>query len=161
MAPKELNFITGNPNKLAEVRAILSASAPHITLTSQPLDLVEIQGTVEEVTLDKCRRAAAAIQGPVLVEDTCLRFRAMKELPGPYIKWFMLALGPQELYKMLEGFEDKTVTAVATFGYSAGPGSEPVLFQGRTEGRLVRSRGPTVFGELSCPFCIGCEGMPG
>lgn len=55
MAPKELNFITGNKNKLSEVQAILEGI---IELKSKSLDLPELQGTVEEVTLDKCRRAA-------------------------------------------------------------------------------------------------------
>jgi len=58
MAPTELNFITGNKNKLAEVQAILGDI---ITLKTQPLDLLEIQGTVEEVTLDKAKRAAAIV----------------------------------------------------------------------------------------------------
>jgi inosine triphosphate pyrophosphatase len=61
----------------------------------------------------------------------------------------MLALGPQQLHKMLEGFEDKSAQAVCTFGYCEGPGHEPVLFQGRTDGKLVESRGSTVFGELA------------
>lgn len=50
-----VNFITGNANKLGEVKAILE---PAIQVESQALDLIEIQGTLEEVTLDKCRRAA-------------------------------------------------------------------------------------------------------
>jgi inosine triphosphate pyrophosphatase len=145
--PKHLNFITGNKNKLAEVQAILSGV---IDLRNQNLDLVEIQGTVEEVTRDKCRRAAEAINGPVLVEDTCLCFKAMNGLPGPYIKWFMQSLGPQHLHKLLSGFDDKSAQAVCTFGYSEGPGHEPILFQGRTDGKLVESRGSTVFGWDSC-----------
>jgi inosine triphosphate pyrophosphatase len=56
--PQHLNFITGNANKLAEVQAILSGV---IELRSQNVDLVEIQGTVEEVTKDKARRAAEAV----------------------------------------------------------------------------------------------------
>lgn len=59
----------------------------------------------------------------------------------------MLALGAQQLHKMLSGFEDKSAQAVCTFAYCEGPGHEPVLFQGRTEGKLVESRGPTVFGK--------------
>ncbi|RII10800.1 hypothetical protein CUC08_Gglean006800 [Alternaria sp. MG1] len=55
--PTVLNFITGNKNKLAEVQAILSGV---IELRNQNVDLVEIQGTVEEVTKDKARRAAEA-----------------------------------------------------------------------------------------------------
>lgn len=56
--PKHLNFITCNANKLAESRAILGDT---IELRSQSLDLLEIQGTVEEVSIDKCRRAAEAV----------------------------------------------------------------------------------------------------
>jgi hypothetical protein len=59
MAPKELNFITGNKNKLAEVQAILSVTP--VKLQSQAVDLLEIQGTIEEVSKDKCRRAAEAV----------------------------------------------------------------------------------------------------
>jgi inosine triphosphate pyrophosphatase len=99
MAPRQLNFITGNKNKLIEVEAILGAT---VDLQSKAIDLVEIQGTIEEISADKCRRAAEAVslsppissknvltliqvQGPVLVEDTCLCFNALKELPGPYM----------------------------------------------------------------------------
>jgi inosine triphosphate pyrophosphatase len=54
-----VNFITGNANKLGEVKAILE---PAIQVESQTLDLIEIQGTLEEVTLDKCRRAADLVR---------------------------------------------------------------------------------------------------
>ncbi|KAI9746519.1 MAG: nucleoside triphosphate pyrophosphohydrolase ham1 [Claussenomyces sp. TS43310] len=143
MAPTHLNFITGNANKLIEVNAILGDT---VDLRSQALDLVEIQGTIEEVSADKCRRAAAAIQGPVLVEDTCLCFTALKELPGPYIKWFMQAIGHEGLNNLLAAYPDKSAQAVCTFAYCEGPGHEPVIFQGRTEGKIVPARGPTNFG---------------
>lgn len=55
MPVMELIFITGNPNKLIEVKAILGDT---VLLTSKSLDLPEIQGTIEEIALDKCRRAA-------------------------------------------------------------------------------------------------------
>jgi len=47
---------------------------------------------------------------------------------------------------MLAGFPSKRATAICTFAYSAGPGSEPILFEGRTEGKIVPARGPTHFG---------------
>lgn len=59
MAPKELNFITGNKNKLLEVRAILGDC---IELQSRSVDLPEIQGTIEEVSKDKARRAAEEVR---------------------------------------------------------------------------------------------------
>lgn len=38
--------------------------------------------------------------------------------------------------------------AVCTFAFSAGPGEEPILFQGRTPGKIVPPRGPPNFGML-------------
>lgn len=61
MAPKRLNFITGNKNKLSETKAILGDT---VDLQSQSLDLPEIQGTIEEISVDKCRRAANAVGSP-------------------------------------------------------------------------------------------------
>ena len=58
MSLKQINFITGNKNKLAEVKAILG----HVVqLQSQSLDLTEIQGTIEDISMDKCRRAAEIV----------------------------------------------------------------------------------------------------
>ena len=81
-----------------------------------------------------------------MVEDTCLCFNALKGLPGPYIKWFLQRLGHEGLNAMLVGFEDKTAYALCTFAFSKGPGHEPVVFAGRTDGRIVQARGPHEFG---------------
>ncbi|WPH00794.1 Putative Inosine triphosphate pyrophosphatase [Acrodontium crateriforme] len=148
MAPKELNFITGNKNKLAEVQAILSCTP--VKLDSKAIDLLEIQGSIEEISRDKAIRAAETVNGPVLVEDTCLCFDALGELPGPYVKWFLQALGAKDFHKLLAGFEDKSAQAVCTFGYCEGPGKEVLIFQGRTAGKIVEARGPTSFGWDAC-----------
>ena len=60
--PQELVFVTGNANKLREVQAILGSSVP--SLTNRALDLPELQGTIEDVTLDKAQRAAAEVCPP-------------------------------------------------------------------------------------------------
>lgn len=59
MGMPSLNFITSNPNKLREVKAILGDA---VDLTSQRLDLTEVQGSIEEISRDKCRRAAAMVK---------------------------------------------------------------------------------------------------
>lgn len=58
MRPSTLNFITGNANKLAEVKAILGKA---VNLQSKSIDLPEIQGTIDEISKDKCMRAAVAV----------------------------------------------------------------------------------------------------
>lgn len=47
---------------------------------------------------------------------------------------------------MLSAYSDKSATAVCTFAYCGGPGEEALLFQGRTEGKIVPARGPGTFG---------------
>ncbi|KAI0199072.1 inosine triphosphate pyrophosphatase [Astrocystis sublimbata] len=172
--PREVNFITGNVNKLSEVRAILEPTGTAVR--NQALDLPEIQGSLEDVTREKCRVAAEQVGGPVLVEDTCLCFNALNGLPGPYMwvviislspslslylvilfdsvilkcknnsKWFMKDIGHEGLNNLLAAYDDKSAQAVATFGFCKGPGQEVLLFQGRTDGRIVPARGPTHFG---------------
>ncbi|KAL6849731.1 nucleoside triphosphate pyrophosphohydrolase ham1 [Amphichorda felina] len=145
--PDHVNFITGNANKLREVKLILE---PAIEVRSQAIDVEEVQGTIEEVTKSKCRKAAELTNGPVLVEDTALCYNALGGLPGPYIKWFMATIGHQGLNNILAAYEDKSAEAVCTFGYSAGPDHEPILFQGRCPGKIVPPRGPTDFGWDAC-----------
>lgn len=59
--PSTLNFITGNANKLAEVRAILASSGTPVELQSKKIDLPELQGTIEEISRDKALRAAEEV----------------------------------------------------------------------------------------------------
>ena len=68
-------------------------------------------------------------------------------LPVPS-KWFMKSLGHAGLNNLLAAYEDKSAQAVCTFAYSAGPGHEPILFQGITDGKIVPPRGPGDFGRL-------------
>lgn len=44
----------------------------------------------------------------------------------------MQSLGLDGLNKMLDSYEDRSAEAVCTFAFSHGPGTQPILFQGRT-----------------------------
>ena len=64
--PRLLDFITGNPGKLAEVRAILAAGGDEggrmPELRSRAVEVLEIQGSVEEVAREKARSAAVKVR---------------------------------------------------------------------------------------------------
>jgi len=142
---RPITFVTGNKKKLEEFLSILGATFPREVINNG-LDLPEFQGTPQEVATEKCREAAKTIKGPVFVEDTSLCFNALGGLPGPYIKWFLKNLGPDGLPRILADFEDKTGYALCIFAYSAGEGEEVVLFEGKTEGEIVKPRGKRDFG---------------
>lgn len=147
---KTLVFVTGNVNKLKEVVKILGDNFP-MKVVSKKIDLPEFQGEPDDISIEKCKLAAKEIQGPVICEDTCLCFNAMKGLPGPYIKWFLEKLKPEGLCKMLSAYEDKSAYALCTFAYSSGnPAEDVVLFHGKTDGTIVEPRGPRTFGWDPC-----------
>lgn len=145
--PKTVHFVTGNANKLAEVRAILGSSCDaSFTLEAKKVDLPELQGEPEDIAAEKASLAARDIGGPTLVEDTSLCFNALGGLPGPYVKWFLEKTGHDGLNNLLAAYDDKSAYAQCIFAYCEGPGYKPVVFVGRTDGTIVPARGPTDFG---------------
>ncbi|XP_026738462.1 inosine triphosphate pyrophosphatase [Trichoplusia ni] len=152
MTQRTITFVTGNAKKLEELRAILGGNFP-LEIISHKLDLPELQGEIDEVSIKKCQEAARRLKRPVLVEDTSLCFNALKGLPGPYIKWFLEKLEPEGLTKLLTGWEDKTAKAVCTFAYcdANNENLDVMLFQGVTNGQIVSPRGTRDFG-WDCVF---------
>ena len=147
---KTLVFVTSNENKLKEFTQIIGLN-DQWNIISKSIDLPEYQGEPDEISIQKCKIAAEHVKGPVVVEDTCLCFNAFGGLPGPYIKWFLDKLKPEGIYKMLNGWEDKSAYALCTFAYSSGcPCDEIVLFRGVTYGKIVEPRGSTTFGWDPC-----------
>ena len=139
-----ITFATGNEKKYVEAKAILPAT---VDLQKRHMDLTEIQGSRHEIAVFKCRQAAELVKGPVISEDTSLGFNAFKGLPGPYIKYFLEAVGVDGLYNMLQAFPDKSAVAYCTVAYwdpSTMP--EPVVFEGHVDGSVVSPRGPQNFG---------------
>ncbi|XP_042318480.1 inosine triphosphate pyrophosphatase isoform X2 [Sceloporus undulatus] len=90
-------FVTGNAKKLEEVIQILGNSFPY-KLVAKKIDLPEYQGEPDDISIQKCQEAAKQIQGPVIVEDTCLCFKALGGLPGPYITG-----NPEDPVKLFKG----------------------------------------------------------
>ncbi|KAJ3447303.1 inosine triphosphate pyrophosphatase/ham1 protein [Anaeramoeba flamelloides] len=141
----KVTFVTGNKGKLREVKAIFEESIS-FEFIQNDIDLDEIQGSPEEVIIDKIKRAAKEVNGPVICEDVSLCFNGLNGMPGPYIKWFLKKLGVNGLVKILSPFEDKTCYALCIFAFCKGPNSEPILFKGRTNGTIVEPRGENGFG---------------
>jgi len=146
---KVITFVTGNINKVQEVKAILGADFAH-EIKLEPLDIIEVQGDPEFVAKSKCQTAAKLISGPVMVEDTSLHLAALNGMPGPYIKYFEKALGLDQLHKLIDGWPNKAATAVCTMAYSEGADMDVRLFKGVLEGQLVARRGENGFGWDAC-----------
>lgn len=144
-----LTFVSGNKGKVKEVQEILNGKV--LFDFYDPEDIIhEIQGSIEEVAVAKAREAAKLLSKSVIVEDTALVFEAFgNQLPGPYIKQFVKALGVANICKMLDGFgqDSRNATAISTFAVCQWPSMKVSIFQGKTSGSIVhKSRGDNGFG---------------
>lgn len=102
-----LLFVTSNPAKLLEARAILETPLQQVDL-----DLPEIQDLdLVAVVRDKAQRAFAVVGAAVLVEDTALGLDSLGGFPGPLVRWALAAAGPDALCRMATGCATRNATA--------------------------------------------------
>ena len=143
-----ITFVTGNKKKVEEIKRILSDGDDELPfdITNRKIDVPELQGDPIDIAKEKCRLAAAEVNGPVLTEDTSLCFNSLNGMPGPYIKWFLEKCGHDGLNSMLNGFDDKTAYAQTVMAFTTGPGQPIEIFDGRTDGSIVPPRGALDFG---------------
>lgn len=129
-------FATSNPNKLAEVSAIMGYPLEQIDLG----ELDEIQAIDgEEVIRHKAKLAYEKAWKPVLVEDVSLSFRARNGLPWALIKWFLEAQKDEGIIKMMSTFDDRHVVARCYVSYYNG--KDRVTVKWEVEGSVPRERG--------------------
>eukprot|EP00744_Colponema_vietnamica_P010799 GILI01015222.1.p1 GENE.GILI01015222.1~~GILI01015222.1.p1 ORF type:complete len:208 (-),score=12.72 GILI01015222.1:36-638(-) len=143
--PPLITLVTGNKGKLAEMQAMLGDTQT-VRFDISKIDLDELQGeSPAEIAKAKALKAFQTLQRPVLIDDTSLCFNALGGLPGPYIKWFLGAMGNEGLPKLLAGFEDKSAYASCIFTLCVDE-STVLHFEGRCNGRIVSPRGESGFG---------------
>jgi len=138
---KKIIFISSNEAKVKYLSDYF-----HMPVEYLKLDLPEIQSlSLREVAEDKAKRAYREIKKPVLVEDTSLVFNALGGLPGPLVKWFYEALGNEGLCRLLDDYEDKSITAEVAFAFCDEVGVK--IFSGKVEGEISKEpRGEAGFG---------------
>jgi non-canonical purine NTP pyrophosphatase (RdgB/HAM1 family) len=128
---KQIYLITGNEGKLREFNQILG-----FDIDNKKIDLDEIQSLDPKVIGEhKVRQAYKVMRSPVLVEDTTLDFAALEGLPGPFVKWFLDAIGPIGLIKLLVPYSNRKAIAKCTITYYDGKTLR--FFEGIVKGRIA------------------------
>ena len=139
---RKIFFATGNQDKFREVKEILEEYNSNIDnkenkieIEQIKIDLPELQGSPKEVIMEKAKIAYKKLNKPVFVDDTGLAFNALNGMPGIYIKHFLHAIKQDGLFKLLEGFKDKSAKAFVSIGYCTG--EKTIFFLGECEGQIV------------------------
>lgn len=140
MKLSDLTVVTSNKNKLEEINQILGTNHKVSTV-----DVPEIQSLdIDEVIEQKAKAAYEKIQKPVMVEDISLEIKALKGLPGTFIKFFLQTLGTEGTVKLVgtSNTETKVTGSIAIYD-----GRNLKVFKGIVYGTLVkRDKGKNGFG---------------
>ena len=72
------------------------------------LDIVEPQlNSIEEIAVFKAKQAHKLLQKPVVVHDSGLVIKQLKDFPGPYTKYVSQTIGCTGILKLLERKSDR------------------------------------------------------
>lgn len=134
-------FISSNTNKFLEAQQIIPF------LEQLTIDLPEIQSLdPKEIIQHKLEAAREKYPNDcVLVEDTSLSIESLNGLPGPLIKWFLAALGPQKIAEISHLTENHRAHAAVMIGVSM-PQQPDQFFVGEISGKIVDPFGESGFG---------------
>ena len=138
----DLGFVTSNPDKVREVRAILAPFGVRVTWVRRSLPEPQADDLADVVRAKL--RAAPPAAGPVLVEDSGLFLPALGGFPGVYSAYVYRTLGLAGVLRALQG-KDRAAVFETVAGVRRG--GSIWLARGRTRGTIAaRPRGRNGFG---------------
>ena len=134
-------YVTGNPGKARYFSKIIGLDIEH-----HDADVDEVQSlNLEEIAVHKAKQAFTYLKRPVIVEDTSLSLKSMAPLPGPFIKWFEIALGLDGFCRLADISPDRS--AIVSNIHVYYDGRKTHLFKSSLEGTIAdKPRGKGGFG---------------
>ncbi len=116
------------------------------TIEMLDVELDEIQSIEpREIIEAKLKEALHHEKGTFIVEDTSVCLDCLGKLPGPFIKFFLQALGPAGIYEIANKYDNYKVRAVSHVGYAKSE-DEMFFFEGEVLGTLVPPSATPDFG---------------
>ena len=120
---RSIVYVTGNQSKIDTAQQYLIKK--EITVTQEKVAIDEIQSeNIEEVALDKAKKAYKALQKPLLVNDAGWIIPALNGFPGPFMKYMNKWLTAEDFLNLMKGKVDNTVILREVYVYSDGKQSK-------------------------------------
>jgi XTP/dITP diphosphohydrolase len=152
---KGFSLVTGSAKKAEEYRSIL----PELQIETVSADVDEIQSLdLEEVARKKVRAVFAALNRPVVVDDTGFYLEEWKGLPGSLFKHFETTIGLDVAIRLLKGATSRRAYAKTCIAYFDG--TEEFVVFGQVDGVVTEElRGPE--GAFGFDYCFAPDGYGG
>lgn len=141
-----LRFLSSNPHKISEVRAILEPAGVEIVPISTKIEELQT-ADVEKLVHDKCIKAFQRVGYPLFVEHTGLNIDALNGFPGGLTQIFWDTLQADRFSQLFGG---GPLSARTVIGYCDG--RRVCQVSGAVQGTVARTpQGPTDF-QWDCVF---------
>jgi len=137
--------VTSNLGKVKEFKVILKDS---IKINHIELEYRELRSnSPEEIAKEAAKRLAEELKKPIVVEDSGLFIKALKDFPGTCSSYIHKRIGLKGILKLMENIGNKTCAYKSAVAYCK-PGEEPVSFLGEEKGTVSKEiKGSNGFGH--------------
>ncbi|MDR3101666.1 MAG: RdgB/HAM1 family non-canonical purine NTP pyrophosphatase [Methanocalculaceae archaeon] len=138
-----ITVVTGNKNKAAEVTAffagVIGVSHVHFSGIEPQAD------TVDEIAISKAEQAYAALDVPLIVDDTGLFIDALSGFPGPYSSYVQDTIGNTGVLRLMGNAASRQAHFTTSIAYADVDGIR--IFSGSVDGEITTvERGTGGFG---------------
>lgn len=146
---KQLRFLSGNPQKVREVEAILGPVGFSIVPFAKTIHELQTEDA-EALVRDKVLKAFDAVGHPVFVEHTGLYLDGLNGLPGGLTRIFWDGLQADAFAALVSGLASNRVVAKTVIGYCDSQRIH--YFSGEISGSITKEpAGPRDF-QWDCVF---------
>ena len=129
-----INFITGNPQKVAIAQAALGTG---FQIVPRDLDIPELQSmSLQEIALDSAYKALQIVKEPLMLTDSGFFIDGLNGFPGPFVKWTNKTLTNHDFLAMLLNKSTRRAHTEDCLVYIA-PGQQPKVFYSQVSGEIV------------------------
>lgn len=139
---KNLYFISSNSYKINQLKKLSSADLLSLGYSIEVMEipnLTEIQGTIDEVIIDKTLKAYDSLKKPCIVDDESFICEALNGFPGPYLKDFEASLLAGGIYNIISPLNNMKCYSCVKYGLTFN-GNDVYTFDGKVEGRIIPPR---------------------
>ncbi|NOU98083.1 hypothetical protein GC093_33360 [Paenibacillus sp. LMG 31456] len=148
----EIIYATSNAVKFEIATTVLRET--NMTLKQSNIDVPEIQSMkVEDIARFSSIWARDKLGSSVIVTDVGLYINALNGFPGPFVKFANYWLTAEDVIKLLEDKEDRTVYIKECLAFCEID-SEPLIFQKQIKGTItkeIRSENGSLMDKLVIP----------
>ena len=150
----KINFITGNPQKVAIAQAALGTG---FQIVPRDLDIPELQSmSLQEIALDSAYKALQIVKEPLMLTDSGFFIDGLNGFPGPFVKWTNKTLTNHDILAMLLNKGTRRAHTEDCLVYIA-PGQKPEVFYSQVSGEIVEyaEQSKSTISQLFIPDVLG------